>query len=410
MQKKVTITKAFLHSVKKLFRSRNLIIISDHKVDHVPLSGVVQVLLLTGFVGFFSGMSYLVGSYVTASSAISEKDKKIVTSTLEKTRVNAEITALKRDLVRLNENGNELTAYSKFLISQHNDFLSPMSGSASVASSPVMDGGLLGQNTAQLLGRISFLESRVNEIKSENIHLVTAIRERTDKKINYLDDIISMTGLDADNMERMAESEKTSGKKIHGSLKVNTSPDEDAKKDSNIRGANEGGPFIPYYDTSFNSTEQSLLSDVDRLIVLNSIVGTLPLGQPINDAQQMSPFGKRVDPLNHRMSMHPGLDLAGPIGSKVFSTNNGVVIAAGRKPAYGNMIDVEHRFGIVTRYAHMSRILVHEGDHVIKGQQIGVQGSTGRSTGPHLHYEVRINERPVNPINFLHAGQYVFEE
>ena len=167
--------------------------------------------------------------------------------------------------------------------------------------------------------------------------------------------------------------------------------------------------LFAFENASFTGTEQNLLSDVDRLIVLNSVVKQLPLSQPINDAQQTGPFGKRIDPFNRRWAMHPGIDFAGPIGAKVFAANDGVVVNAGRRPAYGNMVDIEHKFGIETRYAHLSKINVHIGDIVNKGQIIGVQASTGRSTGPHLHYEVRINDRPVNPINFLNAGQYVLE-
>src|SRR5207237_738167 len=139
-------------------------------------------------------------------------------------------------------------------------------------------------------------------------------------------------------------SDKNADKKLHSRLKVNSTPDESAKKDLSVHSANEGGPFIPYEERSFNSTEQALLADVDRLTVLNRAVEKLPLGQPINDAQQMSPFGKRIDPMNHRWSMHPGVDLAGPAGSRVYSTNEGTVVTAGRKPAYGNMVDVEHKF------------------------------------------------------------------
>jgi murein DD-endopeptidase MepM/ murein hydrolase activator NlpD len=124
----------------------------------------------------------------------------------------------------------------------------------------------------------------------------------------------------------------------------------------------------------------------------------------------MSPFGKRVDPFNRKWSMHPGLDMAGPSGSKILATNEGIVIAASRVAGYGNMVDIEHKFGIVTRYAHLSKISVTEGDKVKKGQVIGVQGSTGRSTGDHLHYEVRIEDSPVNPVKFLKAGRYVLEE
>ncbi|HEU5047065.1 MAG TPA: M23 family metallopeptidase [Rickettsiales bacterium] len=414
MQKKAGVVKAFVQTAKRVFHSRSVIIISEHKVDHIPLSSVMQILLAVGIVGFVSGTSYLTGSYVTARSAIKEKDKKLFSSTMEKSRISMEVNALKRDLVRLDKNGTELDAYTKFLISQHSNVL-PEPAELNAASGSIVGGNLFGQNTAQLLDRISFLEMRVNEVKNENLHLVSAIRERTDKKLNYLEDIISMTGLSEDRLERMAEADsKADGKKLRGAaLKVNYTPDESAQQEQNktATGAdNEGGPYIPYDETSFNSTEQSLLADVDRLVTLNSIVGALPLARPIQGAHEASPFGKRMDPFNHRWAFHPGLDLAGPSGSRIYSSNDGVVVNAERKPAYGNMIDIEHKFGIVTRYGHLSKILVHPGDHIKKGQLIGIQGSTGRSTGPHLHYEVRVNDRPINPLNFLHAGEYVFQE
>jgi murein DD-endopeptidase MepM/ murein hydrolase activator NlpD len=173
--------------------------------------------------------------------------------------------------------------------------------------------------------------------------------------------------------------------------------------------SNEGGQFIPYDTTAFNNVDRELLANVDRLVLLHDIVEQLPLRQPIAEAQMTGPFGKRIDPLNGRWAIHPGVDLAGPLGAHIFSASAGKVVNAGHKAAYGNMVDIDHGFGIVTRYAHMSRILVKEGDIVHKGQQIGFQGSTGRSTGPHLHYEVRINDRPVNPVKFLHAGEYVSE-
>jgi murein DD-endopeptidase MepM/ murein hydrolase activator NlpD len=151
------------------------------------------------------------------------------------------------------------------------------------------------------------------------------------------------------------------------------------------------------------------IGNVDRMVLLHDIVEQLPLNRPIVDAKTTGPFGKRVDPFNGRWAIHPGVDLAGPADSKIFATSDGIVISAGHRPAYGNMVDIDHGFGIVTRYAHMSKIVVKVGDRVNKGQQVGVQGSTGRSTGAHLHYEVRINDRPVNPVKFLQAGEYVSE-
>lgn len=409
MRKATKSFKVLLHTVKRIFRARNVIIISDHKVDHVPLSGVMQGLIILGFVGFFSGVSYITGSFVAAKSVIMEKDRKIASRESEKGVIRDELNALKIDLARLSQNGNELNSYSKFLIGQHGDGTDDMALSAE----PLMsEDNLFGQNTGKLLDRITFLEDRLNETKDENEHLVAVIRERTDRKIDYLDDVIAMTGLDPDRLEYLAntESHQPAAKgavKVSPIAPLDNASDSPDKKSTTATDDNEGGPFIPY---GFNSTEQSLVSDVDRLVALNEVVQSLPLSMPINDAHQSSPFGKRVDPMNHRMSMHPGLDLSGPLGSKVYATNIGTVIKAGRKPAYGNMVDIEHKYGIVTRYAHLSKILVKEGDKVAKGQMIGIQGSTGRSTGPHLHYEVRINDHPVNPINFLNAGEYVSQE
>lgn len=408
MRKTTKSFKVLLHTVKRIFRARNVIIISDHKVDHVPLSGVMQGLIVVGFIGFFSGVSYITGSFVAAKSVIMEKDRKIASRDSEKSAIRDEMNALKMDLARLSQNGNELTSYSKFLISQHDD----STRDASLSMMPMTDDNLFGQNNGTLLDRIAFLENRLTEIKDENEHLVTVIRERTDRKIDYLDDVIAMTGLDPMRLEYLANTESRQPA-VKASTKISpVAPLDNAseKKTLTTSDDNEGGPFIPYEKTWFNSTEQSLVSDVDRLVELNNIVSALPLSMPINDAHQSSPFGKRVDPMNHRWSMHPGVDLSGPTGSRIYSTNNGVVVKAGRKPAYGNMVDIEHKFGIVTRYAHLSKILVHEGDKVTKGQLIGIQGSTGRSTGPHLHYEVRINDHPVNPINFLNAGEYVSQE
>jgi len=245
----------------------------------------------------------------------------------------------------------------------------------------------------------------MKEMRDENDHLVAAIRARTDKKIDFFEDVISMTGLDSGRLERQASANAAPP----ASASTAAPADETASaKPHRGHGENQGGPFIPY-DDSLNEEDQELLSDIDRLVVLHDIVGQLPLSQPISGAQVTGPFGRRVDPLNGRFAIHPGIDLAGPLNSRIFSTNAGKVAFAGRKVAYGNVVEIDHGYGIVTRYAHMSKILVREGETVRKGQTLGIQGSTGRSTGPHLHYEVRIDDHAVNPAKFLEAGEYVFE-
>jgi murein DD-endopeptidase MepM/ murein hydrolase activator NlpD len=159
----------------------------------------------------------------------------------------------------------------------------------------------------------------------------------------------------------------------------------------------------------FSPSEQHIFSQLDDLQELSQIVSNLPLDKPIAGDDQ-SPFGHRIDPFTGHLAFHSGLDIAGPYGGKVHSTADGVVVAAGWNGSYGNAVDIDHGFGIVTRYGHLSAILVHVGDHVHHGSVIGEEGSTGRSTGPHVHYEVRYNDQPMNPKNFIGAGNEISQE
>ena len=123
-----------------------------------------------------------------------------------------------------------------------------------------------------------------------------------------------------------------------------------------------------------------------------------------------SGFGYRADPFTHAAAFHPGLDFRGPIGTPILAAARGRVSFAGQRSGYGNCLEIDHGDGLVTRYAHMSAFRARLGDQVKAGQVIGAIGSTGRSTGPHLHFEVRINDRPVNPRPFLEALSHVSEK
>ena len=133
----------------------------------------------------------------------------------------------------------------------------------------------------------------------------------------------------------------------------------------------------------------------------------LPLSRPTNDTPRSSGFGVRFDPFNGRPAFHSGLDFTGGIGVPIYSTAPGVVSFTGVRSGYGNTIEIDHGAGFKTRYAHLSGISVRTGERVAVGSRIGAMGSTGRSTGPHLHYEVWVNGRAQNPDRFLKAGDYV---
>ncbi len=133
----------------------------------------------------------------------------------------------------------------------------------------------------------------------------------------------------------------------------------------------------------------------------SGFISALPTLRPINGGYISSTFGRRKDPFTGSIKMHTGIDIAHSVRVPVYATADGVVALVSRSPSYGNVISIYHGYGISTLYAHLHRKDVNTGDRVSRGQQIGVLGSTGRSTHSHLHYEVRIEGRPVNPYYFI---------
>lgn len=131
--------------------------------------------------------------------------------------------------------------------------------------------------------------------------------------------------------------------------------------------------------------------------------------QPVKRYRISSRYGSRKDPVNGRRAFHGGIDLAGPRNQPVRATAHGKVLRAGRVGRYGRFIEVEHANGIRTRYGHLAKILVKAGQRVRKGEKIGLLGSSGRSTGPHLHYEIVIRGKLVDPLKFLKVGKHVFK-
>lgn len=147
---------------------------------------------------------------------------------------------------------------------------------------------------------------------------------------------------------------------------------------------------------SFDELRRLALTRADRL-------AHIPAIQPVSEAnlkQMASGYGNRVDPIYGTVKMHEGMDFACDIGTPVYATGDGTVTAAGWHSGYGNRIDINHGFGYTTRYAHLSKISVRTGQEVKRGDLIGYSGNTGKSTGPHLHYEVRLKDVPQNPVNY----------
>ncbi len=175
----------------------------------------------------------------------------------------------------------------------------------------------------------------------------------------------------------------------------------------------QGGPFLSLATSGDGELDQRferLGLSLARMSALERSLAGIPQVLPASLEFISSGFGYRSDPFNGGAAFHAGLDFKGPIGAPIHAAAKGVVSFAGVKQGYGNCIEVDHGNGLMTRYAHMSRFVARLGQPVRAGEVIGAIGNTGRSTGPHLHFEVRINDRPVNPRPFLEAAPHVLEE
>jgi murein DD-endopeptidase MepM/ murein hydrolase activator NlpD len=167
-----------------------------------------------------------------------------------------------------------------------------------------------------------------------------------------------------------------------------------------------GGPLVKVAPrVKFDDKVKELDEALDTLEAVKKQVRMLPVANPAPGRPISSTFGIRKDPLLGTPAMHSGMDFRAPSGSNALVTGAGVVIKAGWTGGYGRMVEVDHGNGLTTRYGHLSRILVKEGQKLDAGDVVGAVGSSGRSTGPHLHYEVRRNGAAVDPLRFIKAGR-----
>ncbi|MCM5551819.1 peptidoglycan DD-metalloendopeptidase family protein [Pleomorphomonas sp. NRK KF1] len=166
-----------------------------------------------------------------------------------------------------------------------------------------------------------------------------------------------------------------------------------------------GGPYVPLAGAqALTAAMQDADQAFDRMARVKAAAAKLPLIRPLPGGDMTSNFGSRRDPFLGSLAFHAGIDFRSPTGTDIKPTAPGIVTVAGWSGGYGNLVEIDHGNGVTTRYGHMSRITARVGDRVTRDTVIGEVGSTGRSTGPHLHYETRVDGAPINPVNYINAG------
>ncbi len=237
--------------------------------------------------------------------------------------------------------------------------------------------------------RADGLEQHLVDLRDAEQGVIERLSERTKLSVEVIEKTVAMTGLDVDTL--IAQIDRAD--------------------------LGRGGPFVPASEevaefqasAELGSTVNQLDEQLDRWLALRTLVGTLPLTAPLDQYRISSGYGERRDPVNGRKARHRGVDFAAPSRSPVYATAPGTVVFAGWRGRYGRTIEIDHGHGIRTRYSHLRKILVKAGQEVDHRRKIGLVGSSGRSTGPHVHYEVRFRGQARNPMKFLKAGKYVFK-
>lgn len=178
-----------------------------------------------------------------------------------------------------------------------------------------------------------------------------------------------------------------------------------------VKDVAEGGPYIPASEgeaiSAFDIEVNRLDLALTRLDSAKTQISRHPVSNPVPGAETTSRFGYRTDPLIGSQAFHAGIDFRGDIGHPVRSAASGTVITAGRQGGYGNFVEIQHKDGLTTRFGHLNSIAVKVGQSVGAGDIIGAIGNTGRSTGPHLHYEIRLNGKPLDPARYLGIGRKI---
>lgn len=244
----------------------------------------------------------------------------------------------------------------------------------------------------RLAGRAELLERRLGAIKASQRDLIERIRERTETNLAEIEGMIELTGLEIEEVLQQAAAPRSGlGGPFFGLVEGDAATDFDESR----------GPFT--------SAVLELEQHLNRWAGLQNVLQRLPLTSPMDSYYVASSYGKRRDPFSKKWAMHYGVDLAGRYKSPIWSTAPGKVVFAGRKGPYGKLVEIDHGFGLRTRYGHLNKILVKKGQTVGFRDKIGLVGNTGRSTGTHVHYEVLFNGKPQDPAKFMKAGKYVFK-
>ena len=327
---------------------------------------------------------------LTVKSA--ELDRRLTAADTDKTRAEDELHLMRRQLAAaLAEQ-----AATEREIRELSQMIAEFGGELTIAGGPEpgANRAAAAREVNRLASRVTGLQTLVNSFQVRQLELVDWLYRQAADDTERAVQSLAITGLDIDQLTRdVGDPPYGQGGPLVQVGRVEAAGD---------KGATAGGSFV----RAIIRLETTLA----QWHGLRRLVRQMPLGQPTDRGWISSNFGKRRDPFSGRWARHAGLDISAQRGTPIYATAPGTVLSAGLNGPYGNAVVIDHGMGFKTRYAHLQKILVKRGSQVGYRDRVGLMGSTGRSSGTHVHYEVIYRGQHRNPANFIEAGNYVFRE
>ncbi len=429
------LTGAPIRGLRHLFRERQILIHDGMHTRRMTLGTIHQLAVLSVVIALIAWAGVATSAYVHGLASAAARDGEITRRVTELDGIKAdyraafdrvdqfqrlfasvtcEITSIQRSLLRVAERNvapdHRGTQVAKQLgapppcpdpdaaASTQSVEAAPMVSDPAGADTGRIVGSLRAPNKDAIADRVTKLTEQLDNLRQTHGNFLRESADIAAQRVGELERALSRVGVDTSSlaspsMEAAARAQQNDG------------------RTASFYGT--GGPFVampkeltpePPFDpiAVFNTR-------ADRLDNLILALRSLPLAAPLTEYEVTSPFGSRDDPFNEMPGFHEGVDLGAPVGSPILATGDGTVEWAGWRDRYGNLVIIDHGHGLTTRYAHLARVLVRVGDRLLRGHPVGLLGNSGRSTGPHLHYEVRINDVATDPMKFIMAGRDVLK-
>jgi murein DD-endopeptidase MepM/ murein hydrolase activator NlpD len=391
----------------RYFPERQMYFRTNGVVRFVTVSERTQLLFVSALLGLITWVIVTSIFFVYEQQILAAKEEKVQQAHKEYELATKQFEALKSDIEETARTLEQRQIYLQQLIDTDQSLSKQADEAGQQKEAPAAETSQAGGGDADLISHefstrerhedylarmqeLDYYRFELKRIETQQRNLAEVMVRGISSKLAYIDSTLEKSGIKTDKLIQIAQN----------------------RPSSELVG--QGGPLVVFAD-GFNdalATDEPfarLQAHYNKLIDLEAAIQSMPIVIPAKKYYISSKFGKRRDPFRKTWAQHHGLDMAGWWKTPIYAPGNGTVTKAGRNGAYGNFIEIDHGNGFKSRYGHLSKILVKRGQQVTVEQKIGLMGSTGRSTSPHLHYEIWFNGKPINPLKLFKAAEDVLK-